>query len=147
MLNGTGRPEWVYGPPIEERLLEHSVWVTEAELQLKGRFIRDAKAGEAIADALLLVGEIRFWVEVDNETLTKKQWEDKLRAMGDTLKQKEPQKDFLLVICRTQGRLRRLMRWCESVKSVTLFSRFRWLMSSVRTPWIDWKHRRVSLPE
>ncbi len=53
---------------------------------------------------------------------------------------------FILVICRTKSRLRRLIHTADQVKSVALFTRFRWLQSErIREPWIDWQGRRVGI--
>src|SRR5438309_405607 len=52
VLNGTGRPELVYGQRCKEDELEHEVLVTELEL-LIGRFERRVKLGKAVTDGLL----------------------------------------------------------------------------------------------
>lgn len=138
-LRETGRPELVYGQPCPEERLEHEVWVTEAELLLEGRFLRNASIGKTTADALLIRDGIRFYVEVDNETEIAKQLRQKWLRYGDL-------DGYILVICHTKRRLRRLLESAELVKDVALFSRFRWLGSPrVREPWIDWYGKRTRI--
>jgi hypothetical protein len=142
LLKDTGRPEKVYGKRCKEDQLEHEVLVTEAELLLGGHFTRDAPIGKTFADGLLVRGGIRFWVEVDNETMTAKQMRDKWSRYPDSL----PENEFILVICHTRARLRRLMRSAQAVKSVALFTRFRWLWSRwVEAAVIDRRCKRVGL--
>ena len=133
-LKGCGRPAIVYGKKCKQEDLEHEVMVTEAELLL-GKFQRRAKVGKAIPDGLLIRNGKRFFIEVDNHTMTTKQMEEKWKNYGQF-------EGYILVICHTKRRLKRLMRSAESVKNVALFTRFRWLHSTVKEPWIDcWMHR------
>ena len=138
-LNATGRPELVYGKRCKEDTVEHEVWVTEAELLLGSPFLRNVPVGKTTADGLLLRDGIRFYTEVDNETMTARQMREKWTRYGTI-------KDYILVICHTKARMRSLMRTAERVKEVALFTRFRWLRSErVREPWLDWYGKRVGI--
>lgn len=129
----------MYGPARRAAQLEHEVWVTEAELLLGGAFARDAPAGDATADGLLVRGGRRFLVEVDNETMTEGQLRDKWRRYDGS-------PDFILVICHTKRRLRLLLRSAATVCDRALFTRFRWLGSArVREPWFDWYGHRTGI--
>jgi hypothetical protein len=139
ILNATGRPQVVYGRRCKEDQLEHEVWITEAELLLGGRFTRSAAVGKTTADALLVRDGTRFFIEVDNQTMTAKQMRDKWERYGNV-------DGYILVVCHTKARLRRLIRSAALVKSVALFTRFRWLQSArVNEPWIDWDGKRVRI--
>lgn len=139
VLKTIGRPQVVYGRRCNEDQLEHEVWVTEAELLLDGRFTRYAAIGKAIADGLLIRDGTKFYIEVDNHTMTAKQMREKWLRYGDV-------DGFILVICHTKARLRHLMRGAGLVKSVALFTRFRWLTSKrIKEPWIDWYGKRVGI--
>lgn len=142
LLNGTGRPEKVYGKKCEEENLEHEVGITEAEYWMGGDFVRNARIGEAIADGRLNRDGIRYWIEVDNGSMTSKQMRKKWQRYG---KLKSDQ-DVILVICHTKTRLRRLMKTAVPIKHAVLFTRFRWLRSTVvKEPWIDSRCKRVSI--
>ncbi len=131
LLNETGRPEIVYGPSSRGAQLEHEVGVTEAELLLGGHFTRDEPVGNTTADGMLVRDGERYYVEVDNETMTAEQMRDKWKRYAGVT-------DFILVICYTKRRLKLLMQSAEAVKDIALFTRFRWLWSGrVREPWID----------
>ncbi len=139
ILNGTGRPQVVYGRRCKDDQLEHEVWITEAELLLGGRFTRNVAVGKTVADAFFVRDGGRFYVEVDNETMTVKQMREKWLRYGKV-------DGYVLVICHTKARLRRLIRTAEQVKAVALFARFRWLRSAcVQEPWIDWDGNRVRI--
>lgn len=139
-LNRIGRPELVYGQRCNEERLEHEVWITEAELLLGGPCKRSVPVGKTFADALLVRDRTRFFIEVDNQTMTAKQMQRKWELYGRDID------GFILVICHTKERLRRLMRGAEAVKNVALFTRFRWLRSTkVEEPWIDWYGKRASI--
>ena len=138
-MNAIGRPQVVYGRRCNEDQLEHEVWITEAELLLGGRFTRPAPVGNTIADALLVRNDVRFFIEVDNQTMTAKQMRAKWLRYGEI-------DCYILVICHTKPRLRRLMRGAAMVKSVALFTRFRWLQSRyIKEPWFDWYGKRVGI--
>lgn len=111
--------------------------MTEAELLLGGHFTRNVAIGKTVADALLVQDGTRFYIEVDNETMSGRQMREKWNRYGDV-------KDYILVICRTKTRMRQLMRTAGSLKHVTLFARFRWLQSErVQEPWVDWYGKRT----
>ena len=137
-MNGTGRPELVYGKRSKEDELEHEVLITEAEILL-GTFERNARVGKTTADALLLREGTRFYIEVDNESMGTKQMKEKWVRYEEI-------DGFILVICRTKGRLKRLMRSAEKVKKFVFFSRFDWLrMKNVKEKWIDWFGKRAEI--
>jgi hypothetical protein len=138
-FNAVGRPHVVYGQRCKEDQLEHEVWITEAELLLGGPFTRNVAIGKTVADAMLVRDGARFFVEVDNHTMPPKQMREKWVRYGKI-------DGFILVICHTKERLRRLMRGAELVKSVALFTRFRWLRAmNVKEPWIDWYRKRARI--
>ena len=66
----------------------------------------------------------RFFVEVDNHTMTSRQMRRKWERMGTV-------KGFVLVICHSKARMRNLIRGATpDVKNVALFSRFAfWIFS------------------
>lgn len=139
-LNRTGRSELVYGQRCNDEQLEHEVWITEAELLLDGRCKRSVPVGKTFADALLVRDRTRFFIEVDNQTMTAKQMQRKWELYGREID------GFILVICHTKERMRRLMRGAQAVKNVALFTRFRWLRSTrIHEPWIDWYGKRVRI--
>lgn len=138
-LNPTGRPEVVYGKPCKQSELEHEVLITEAELRLNVRFLRNVSVGKTVADGFFARNGDRFFVEIDNHTMSPKQMREKWVRYGNV-------DGYILVICHTKSRLRRLMKTAEQVKSVALFTRFRWLRSThVKEPWIDWTVKRVKI--
>jgi hypothetical protein len=139
LLKGVGRPQIVYGHRCKEDQLEHEVWVTEAELLLGGPFTRNVEVGKTTADGLLICNADRFYIEVDNETMTTKQMRQKWRMYENV-------DGFILVICHTKNRLRKLIRSAAVVKTAALFTRFRWLRSTrVSEPWVDWYCHRVAI--
>ena len=151
-LNAVGRPHVVYGRRRKHAELEHEVWVTEAELQLGVEFTRDVPVGETVADGSFVKDGSRFWVEVDNHTMRGKQMEEKWSRYGEV-------DGYILVICHTMYRLRKLMRGVKSVKppeptdpekpvhpvkAAALFTLFRWLDSpTLKEPWIDCERNRT----
>ncbi len=140
LLNETGRPELVYGKKSKDEELEHEVLITEAELQLGGPFERNAAVGKTIADGLLIRDGARLYVEIDNESMSPKQMKEKWMRYDEKLD------GFILLICRTKGRLKRLVRSAERVKNVILFSRFAWLRKEkVSEKWIDWYGKRAKI--
>lgn len=137
LLNRTGRPEIVYGKPCSPELLAHEVWVTEAELLLCRPIKRGVRVGKAITDGLMMKDGERFWIEMDNETMSMRQLREKWRKYGKV-------EGFILVICHSKTRLRKLIKSAEQVKAVALFTRFRWLRAKNLTQrWIDWWGNRV----
>ncbi len=139
LLNETGRPELVYGKTCKAEEIEHEVLITELELLLGGTVQRNVVVGKTTADGLLIREATRFYVEVDNESMTTKQMREKwVRYDGVD--------GYILLVCRTHGRLRRLIRSAERVKSVVLFSRFAWLRrEGVREKWIDSACKRTEI--
>ena len=141
LLKETGRPELVYGKETKEFGLEHEVLITEAELLLGESFQRNVSVGKAIADGMLIRRDSRLYVEVDNEHMSPTQMREKWNRYGDI-----NLNDAILLICHTTGRMRRLMRSAERVKTVVFFSRFEWLrMENVREKWIDWYGKRAEI--
>ncbi len=121
----------------KEDQIEHEVLITEAELLLGGKFVRNVSVGKTTADALLIRDGIRFYIEVDNETMNPKQMREKWIRYGEV-------DGYVLVICRTKSRLRSLMRSAERIRDRSLFARFDRLRSN-KEPWIDQFGRRVSI--
>ena len=103
-MNETGRPELVYGKRTKEFELEHEVLITEAELVLNERFQRNVPVGKAIADGMFIRRGAKLFVEVDNEHMSPKQMREKWGRYGNSVD------GFILLICRTTGRMRRLMK-------------------------------------
>jgi hypothetical protein len=139
LLKETGRPELVYGKRCKQDEIEHEILITEFELLMAERIQRNVPVGKTTADGMLIRDGIHLYVEVDNESMTSKQMREKwIRYNGV--------EGFILLICRTKGRLRRLMKSAERVKKVVLFSRFEWLSrKKVREKWIDWFGKRAEV--
>lgn len=137
LLNETGRTEIVYGKPCKEDQIEHEVLITEAEILLGAPFLRNVTVGKTTADALLIREGIRFYVEVDNETMSTKQMREKWIRYGEI-------DGYVLIICRTKARLRKLMRSAERIKDRSLFTRFQRLRSN-KEPWLDQFGKRTSI--
>jgi len=138
-FNAVGRPQTVYGQRCNEDQLEHEVWITEAELLLGGRVTRGARVGQTVADALLVREGVQFFIEMDNETMSPKVMREKWLRYGEI-------DGFILVICHSKERMRRLLKCADMVKTVALFTRFRWLKAKhVKQPWIDWYGKRTSI--
>ncbi len=119
----------VRGPPDR---LEHAVWMTEAELLLGFDCDREFPFGKAIADlAFELDGDV-YAVEIDNgHKQSKKQYEAKMKNYAQAKFD-----GFLLVLCHTDKRMKSLVKWCEPLKKVCLFSTFTKLAAG--EPWVDW---------
>lgn len=139
LLNETGRPELVYGNRCKDDELEHGIFITEFELLISRTVHRNVPVGKTIADGMLVRDGTRFYVEVDNESMSSKQMREKwIRYDGVD--------GFILLVCRTKGRLKRLMRSAERAKKVLFFSRFKWLrMKNVKEKWIDWYGKRAEI--
>ena len=136
LLNGTGRPELVYGQKCKPEELDHEVLITEIEL-LIGRFERRVPIGKAIADGLLTKGGKRFAIEADNHSMVNKQMREKWNRYAEAGWATGDDERYILIVCRTKARLKRLIRGCP-LKNVALFSLVRWLRyRHVRYPWID----------
>ena len=53
---------------------------------------------------------------------------------------------YILVICHTTSRMRRLMRTAGDVKDRTLFTLFRWIRSKrIAEPWVDVTLKRTGI--
>jgi hypothetical protein len=137
LLNETGRLDKAYGQPCAERLLEHQVLITDVEL-LVGPLERRAKVGKALPDGYFVFRGTPFAVECDNHTMTAKQMRKKWSNY-------EGFGGIILVVCRTKGRLRRLMQGASLVRHLALFTLVRWLRSN-RRPWIDLNLKRSCTP-
>ena len=139
LMSETGRPELVYGKPSKGSDLEHEVLITEVELSLNELFQRNVPVGKTIADGMLIRKDAKLFIEVDNETMSIPQMREKWQRYGDI-------DGFILLICRTTGRLRRLMKSADRAKHLILFSRFEWLrMENVKAKWIDWYGKRAEI--
>ncbi len=141
LLKGTGRPQLIFGGvQVKHGMLEHEVLITEVRLHfLKYRFQRSVPIGKTIADAMLDKEGTRFFIEVDMGGMDCKQMNAKWMRYGDL------RKDFILVFCRTEGRLKRLKQGAHRVKDVALFSTFDRLKSGNHEPWEDCHGRATNL--
>lgn len=138
-LNANGRPELAYGKKCRIDELEHEVLNTEAELLIGGPYERNVPVGKTIADAATMRNGIRFFVEVDNETMSPKQMREKWSRYKGA-------RGFILLVCRTKSRLKRLIKSARSVKGVILFTRFHWLRCEhLKRRWIDTSFNRIDL--
>ena len=139
LLRDTGRPQLVYGKRCKDDEIEHEIFITEFELLIAGTLQRNVPIGKTTADGMFIREGTRFFVEVDNETMTPKQMREKWVRY-------EKIDGFILLVCRTRGRLKRLMRSAERVKKFILFSRFEWLqMKNVKEKWIDGYGKRAEI--
>ena len=140
MMRDRGRPLVCYGKNCPEKEQEHELWVTEIELDLEVEMKRHHRVGKAFADGFFIRDGIKYFVEMDNHTATRKQWRAKIDAYGTI-------PGFILVVCHTRRRMRRLMQASEGAKDSILFTRFRWLKSKVKAKakWIDMKCKRVEI--
>lgn len=113
--------------------------ITEAELLIGGPFTRNVSVGKTVADAMTIRSGIRLYLELDNETMTSKQMHEKwLRYEGID--------DFILVVCRSKSRMRRLMKGADLVKGAVLFARLDWLrLKKVKQLWVDAKWKRFDI--
>ena len=138
LFNETGRPEMVYGKRSKECELEHEVLITEAEILL-GKIERNVRVGKTTADGMWIREGTRFYIEADNESMGGKQMREKWVRYGEF-------DGFILVICRTKGRLKALIKSAEKVKNFVFFSRFTWLrMKNVKQKWIDSFGKRAEI--
>lgn len=129
----TGRPEHAYGRRCAPDEIEHEVAVTEVALLFPDATPRRGDMiGRASPDLTLLIGGRRCYVEVDHsqKMTAARQMRDKWERYG-TLSDTE----FILVVCRTAGRLDRLRVGAEAVKEWALFTTFDRLRAG--QPWVD----------
>lgn len=139
LQNETGRPELVYGKPSQVSTLEHEVLITETELLLGELFQRNVPVGKAIADGMLMRRGAKLFVEVDNDHMSPTQMREKWKRYGNV-------DGFILLVCHSTSRLRRLIQSAEQVKHVIFFSRIAWLRKRcVREKWIDWYGKRAEI--
>lgn len=119
--------------------LEHNVLIVEAELLLEMNFTMNVKVGATTADASFVHDAIRYFVEIDNETMSPQQMREKWLKY-------QAFDGVILLICHTKNRLRRLLKSAERVKEQLLFTRFERLQSTrIREPWLDWHFKRLSI--
>jgi hypothetical protein len=135
LLTGSGRPTIVYGPPCKPDILEHEVWITEAELLLGIEFERGVSVGETQADGMFVRDGTRFFVEVDHSA---KMSSKQMRAKWQRY---EGVEGFILVVSHKESRMRKLLSGAELVKDLALFSTFSRLGTC--QPWIDWYGKSV----
>lgn len=129
----TGRPEHVQGRQCPQDQIEHEVRVTDfALLYPDARAQRGDVVNRAHPDLTLTIGGRRCYVEVDNsQKMTARQMRDKWERYG-----RIPDDEFILVVCRTAGRMERLRAGAEPVKDSALFTTFDRLRAGL--PWVDW---------
>lgn len=127
----TGRPELVYGRRCAHDMVEHEVRVTDVALCFPGAaFARGVKVNRAEPDLVMILDGRRCFVEVDNsEKMTAKQMAQKWERYGAV-------EGFILVVCRTEGRLERLRAGAEAVKDAAIFTTFERLRAGLA--WVDW---------
>ena len=132
----TGRPEIVYVRRCPADTIEHEVRVTDFALLFSDcRIVRDAKVGGTEADALMIRGGERCYVEIDNSgKMTAKQMTAKWKRYSGV-------DGFILVVALTETRMERLRRGADLVKNVALFTTFARLQSGMAEPWVDWYGR------
>jgi hypothetical protein len=139
LLNDSGRPESVLGT-LSSGSIEHDTLVTEAEWLIGIRFKRNVRVGKAVADAGFVKDGNKFYVEVDNQSMTSRQLRQKWRLYGAKID------GFVLVICRTKARMKRLMRSIGHLRSAALFTRFARLRSEkIKEKWVDCYGKRASI--
>lgn len=130
----TGRPEHAYSqrrcPPDE---IEHELRVTDVALHFADAPpSRGETVNRATPDLILRIAGRRCYVEVDNsQKMTAQMMKLKWERYG-TLSDRE----FILVVCHTAGRLERLRTGAEAVKDWALFTTFDRLRAG--DPWVDW---------
>lgn len=127
----------MYGPPCRQDLLEHQVWVTEAELLLGVELERNVAVGKTVTDGMFCKDGHRFAVEVDNAgKQSRRQYQDKWTKFGRF-------DGFILVLCHTDVRMRTLVRWAGPQKEACLFNTFARLRDGQL--WADWTGATVEV--
>ena len=115
--------------------IDHEVAVTKFALLFRnGEFSRGEKVGRAEPDLTMIWEGRRCFVEIDHsEHMSEKQMNEKWNLYGSEID------GFVLIVCRTEGRLKRLIQGVEraAVKEVALFTTFDRLTSGMAEPWID----------
>lgn len=134
----TGRPELVYGRPCRAAQLEHELRVTDFRVWFLDRpFTPRVPVGRTEADGLLIHDGRRCYVEIDNsENMTAKQMTAKWERYGVV-------DGFILVVCRTEGRMDRLRTGAVAVKDAALFTTWDRLRNG--KPWLDWYGNAVAI--
>jgi hypothetical protein len=101
-------------------------------------FDRDAKAGKTEADAVMEYQGKRWWVEIDNsgKMSSKKQMKAKWNKYAGV-------EGVILVVCRTERRMFRLLLEGEQVRDQALFTTFDRLRDG--KPWVDFDGGRIVL--
>lgn len=132
LLKGTGRPQIVYGGrKIKLGMLEHEVLITELRLFFfPHAFERSVPIGKTTADALLTKDQTRFWIELDTNRMDARQMRAKWMRYGAC-------QDFILIVCQSEKRLKRLKESAERVKHIALFTTMNRLKLGRNEPWED----------
>lgn len=128
-----GRPSLIYGRRCPADKIAHEVAVTRFALLFENaRFIRGERVGRAVPDLTMIWDGRRCHVEIDHSenmiaTQMNEKW-DRYGSVSDA---------FILVVCRSEGRMQRVIQGAERVKDVALFTTFDRLCSGMVEPWID----------
>lgn len=121
-------------------MLEHETLITELRLHFRDYpFKRSVRVGSTTADALLEKDGNRFFIEVDTNRMSSRQMQAKVQRYPTQMS------DFILFICLTETRMRRLVEYAARVKNVSLFSTFERLRSGHTQPWVDGYGRTASV--
>lgn len=128
----TGRPEHAYGRRCAPDEIEHEVRVTDFALRYPDAPAwRGEAVGRATPDLTIELNGRRCHVEIDNsQKMTAREMRAKWERYGPL-----PDNVFILVVCRTAGRLERLRVGAEAVKDWALFTTFERLQAG--QPWVD----------
>lgn len=132
LLKGTGRPQIVYGGrKIKLGMLEHEVLITELRLHFFPHpFERSVPIGKTTADALLFKDQTKFWIELDTNRMDQRQMRAKWLRYGNC-------QDFILIVCQSEKRLKRLKESAQQVKHIALFTTMNRLKLGRDKPWED----------
>ena len=137
MIDGPkgGRPAYVYGRRGPADKIDHEVAVTDFALRyLKAEFSRDGRVGRATPDLTMVWRGRTCFVEIDlSENMAAPQMAEKWNRYGEAID------GFVLVVCRTEGRLARLVAGLKStpVRDYALFTTFDRLTGGRDEPWVD----------
>lgn len=128
----TGRPEIAYGRNCPGDKIEHEVLFAELELLLGFPIERGVKVNKAEPDGSVMIDGRTCLIEFDHSgKMNARQWQQKLNRYGKFA-------GFLLVVATSEGRMKRLMKFTESVKDVTLYTTMERL-KGMKEPWLDGK--------
>jgi hypothetical protein len=133
LLRSVGRPQYVWcGWQPNVRMLDHEIYITELRLHYRDcPFHRSMPVGSTVADALLEKDGTQFFIELDTGKMDRRQMQAKWRRYPAKLN------GFIGVVCLSEMRMQRLLKHCDKVKDVALFTTIARLRSGQEEPWID----------